>query len=112
MAKYYNIRRMKGLSLKEEDKVYLLYRNITTKRPNDKLDFKKLGPFVISRKISENNYKLSLPKTIRIHFIFYISLLELALKSIQPQERQIEITPNQEYKVETIFNEQRERQNK
>ena len=63
MAKYYNIRRMKGPSLKKRDKAYFLRKNITTKRPNDKLDFKKLGPFVINRKISENNYKLSLPKT-------------------------------------------------
>jgi len=84
MAKYYNIRKIKRLSLKEGDKAYLLYKNITTKRPNNKLDFKKLGPFVISRKISKNNYKLSLPKTMYIHPIFHISLFESTPKSIQP----------------------------
>jgi hypothetical protein len=74
---------MKGLSLKKGDKAYLLYKNITIKRPNDKLDFKKLGPFVINKKISGNNYELSLPKTIRIHPIFYISLFEPIPKSAQ-----------------------------
>ena len=98
---------MKGPSLKEGDKAYLLRKNITTKRPSDKLDFKKLGPFVISRKISENNYELSLPKTMRIHPIFHISLLEPAPKSAQPQKGRIEIAPNQEYEVEAILNERR-----
>src|SRR6266566_1849281 len=107
MAKYYNIRRMKRPSLKEKDKVYLLYKNITIKRLNDKLDFKKLGPFTINKKISDSNYKLSLPKTMWIHPIFYISLLEPVLKSAKAQERRIEIAPNQEYKVETIFDERR-----
>ena len=77
---------MKRPSLKEGDKTYILYKNITTKRPNDKLDFKKFGLFIINRKISENNYKLSLPKTIRIHPIFHISLLEPTPKSAQPQK--------------------------
>jgi hypothetical protein len=96
---------MKRPSLKEGDKTYILYRNITTKRPSDKLDFKKLGLFVISRKISENNYELSLPKTMQIHPIFHISLFESILKLVQPQEGWIEIAPNQEYKVEAIFDE-------
>ncbi len=60
--------------------MYLLRKNITIKRPNDKLDFKKLGPFIIIYKILEFNYKLSLLKTIYIHPIFYIFLFELILK--------------------------------
>ncbi len=75
---------MKGLSLKEGDKMYLLCKNIIIKRPNDKLDFKKLGPFVISRKISDSNYKLSLLKIMKIHPIFYISLFEPIPKSVKP----------------------------
>src|SRR6266566_4215059 len=63
MTKYYNIKKMKRLSFKERSKVYLLYKNIIIKRSNDKLDFKKLGPFIIIYKISELNYKLLLLKT-------------------------------------------------
>ena len=64
MAKYYNIKKMKRPSFEKENKIYLLYKNIIIKRPNDKLDFKKLGPFTIAHKISEYNYKLLLSKTI------------------------------------------------
>ncbi len=55
---------MKGSSFEEGGKTYLFYKNITTKQPNNKLDFKKFGPFTITYKISKYNYKLLLPKTI------------------------------------------------
>ncbi len=55
---------MKGLSFKKKNKVYLFYKNIIIKRSNDKLDFKKLGFFIIIYKILKSNYKLSLSKTI------------------------------------------------
>jgi hypothetical protein len=66
-----------GPELKEGNKVYLLRKNIKTKRPNDKLDYKKLGPFKIDKRIGSVNYKLKLPKTIEIYPVFYILLLEL-----------------------------------
>ena len=80
MIKYYNIKRMKGPSFEKEDKVYLLCKNIMIKQSNDKLGFKKFGPFIIVRKILKFNYKLSLLKSIQIHFIFYISLFEFIIK--------------------------------
>ncbi len=64
MVKYYNVKKMKGPSFEKEDKTYLLYKNITIKRSNDKLDFKKLRPFIIICKILKYNYELSLFKTI------------------------------------------------
>src|SRR5438067_916792 len=45
MAYYYNQRHGKEPELKKGDKVYLLQKNIQTDRPNQKLDFKKLGPY-------------------------------------------------------------------
>jgi len=47
MIKYYNIKRIKGPSFEKGDKVYLFHKNIVTKRPNDKLDFKKFRLFII-----------------------------------------------------------------
>jgi hypothetical protein len=64
--------------LKEGDKVYLLRKNIVTKRPSDKLDHKKLGLFKIAEIKSLVNYRLKLPKTIKIYPVFYMSLLEPA----------------------------------
>ena len=98
---------MKKSSFEKESKTYLLRKNIIIKRPNDKLDFKKLGLFIIAYKISEFNYKLSLSKTIQIHFIFYIFLFEPTSKLTKEQKEKIKITSYQKYKVETIFNKRR-----
>ncbi|QRW12162.1 Retrotransposable element Tf2 protein [Ceratobasidium sp. AG-Ba] len=57
------------------DKVWLVGQNIATRRPSKKLDNKKLGPFVISEKISSHAYRLELPKTMRTHNVFHINLL-------------------------------------
>ncbi|QRV83029.1 Transposon Tf2-7 polyprotein [Ceratobasidium sp. AG-Ba] len=57
------------------DKVWLVGQNITTRRPSKKLDNKKLGPFVISERISSHAYRLELPKTMRTHNVFHINLL-------------------------------------
>ena len=44
-AVYHNKKRDRGPTLKEGDKVYLLRRNIKTKRPSNKLNHMKLRPF-------------------------------------------------------------------
>ena len=55
---YYNRKYSVGPELKEGDKVYLLRKNIRTKRPSNKLDHKKLGLFKIKKKIRSINYRL------------------------------------------------------
>jgi hypothetical protein len=42
--------------LKKGEKVYLLRKNIQTKRPSNKLDYKKLELFKIDKKIGLVNY--------------------------------------------------------
>ena len=104
MQHYANSKRMKGPSLKEGDKAYLVRRNIKTKRPSDKLDYKKLGPFPITQVISKTNYRLSLPITMKIHPVFHISLLEPAHPNADNQDR-VEVIPEneEEYEVEQIL---------
>ena len=43
------------------------------------MDYKKLRAFLIKKVVRPVNYKLNLLKEIKIHLIFYVSLLELAL---------------------------------
>jgi hypothetical protein len=102
MTAYANKTRMKGPSLKEGDKVYLLRRNIKTNRPNDKLDYRKIGPFKIKNTTKNPTvFELSLPKKMNIHPRFHISMLELAHPDT-PEEESIEVQPEEEYEVEEI----------
>ncbi|KAI5888428.1 uncharacterized protein SCHCODRAFT_02513229, partial [Schizophyllum commune H4-8] len=56
--------------------VMLDLRNIKTKRPTKKLDYKRLGPFTVEKKVGSHAYRLKLPKTMsRIHPVFHVSLL-------------------------------------
>ncbi|KAI1869633.1 uncharacterized protein JN550_005614 [Neoarthrinium moseri] len=102
MKEWNNKKRVRGPTLKEGDPVYLLRKNIKTKRPNDKLDFKKIGPFKIDRVVSPVNYRLSLPRKMRIHPTFHISLLEPAPPNAKIETR-LETEPDQEYEVEEIL---------
>jgi hypothetical protein len=91
MKKYANKKRLGGPTLQEGDMVYLLRHtrgekqaNIKTNRPSDKLDYRKVGPYKILKKIGEVNYELDLPEQQSkrgkpIHPIFHISLFEKAM---------------------------------
>jgi hypothetical protein len=69
------------------------------------LDHKKLGLFKIKRIAGPINYKLVLPKTINIHPVFHISLLEpILLGILLVLVTEIELVkPNAEYEVEEIL---------
>ena len=75
---HYNKYRLEGPNLRKGDHVYLLRKNLKTKRPSDKLDYKKFGPFFIKRCIKNTSYKLQLLSSMKIHSVFHILLLEPA----------------------------------
>ena len=82
MSRYYNRRHQEAPKLKEGDKVYLLRKNIRIRRPNNKLDFKKIEPFEIDKQIRKVNFRLILLEIMRIHPVFYIALLEPAPENV------------------------------
>jgi len=63
-------------NIREGTQVWLDARHIRTTRPTRKLDWKRLGPFKVLRRISPYAYKLELPASIRIHQIQPVSLLD------------------------------------
>jgi hypothetical protein len=87
--------------LKEKNKIYLIQRNIQTKQPSTKLDYKKLGLFKIKKVIRLTNYELVLPKTINIYPVFYISLLALVL--LVPVTEIEPVNPNIKYEIKEIL---------
>jgi hypothetical protein len=58
------------------ERVWLLRRNVKTTRPCDKLDYQRLGPFMISHKINDVTFRLELPLDMKLHLVFHVSLLE------------------------------------
>jgi hypothetical protein len=92
MTLYANKSRLGGSRLRERNLIYLLRRNIKIIKPSDKLDLKKIGLFKIKRNIRNINFEFKLPPTIKIHFIFYILLLEPAYPNT-PKEPVPELDP-------------------
>ena len=82
MTLYANKSRLGKSRLRGGDLVYLLRRNIKIIRSNDKLDLKKIGPFKVKRNIRDINFEFKFFLIMRIHLIFYISLLEFAYSDI------------------------------
>jgi hypothetical protein len=64
--------------LKKGDKVYLLTKNLHTKRPSKGLDNVKVGPFLIINQKGPVTYTLDLLLDAKVHPRFHISLLEPA----------------------------------
>ena len=104
-AKSANKKRLEGPSFKEGDKVFLSRKNLKTKRPCNKLDQLRLGPFKVLEVRGPVNYKLQLPKNMRIHPVFHVSLLEPAPQNAE-LETEVELE-NDEYEVEEILDHQK-----
>ena len=71
-----NKKRSKGPDLREKGMIYLLRKNIKTKWLSDKLNYMKLRPFKIKKKLRPVTFRLIMPKGMRIYLIFHISLLK------------------------------------
>ena len=77
-ADYQNRKRKITPQLKEKNKVYLLTKNLQTKKSSKKLNYKKVESFFIKAIREEVSYKLHLSSDVRIHSVLHISLLESA----------------------------------
>ena len=106
-AEFYNKRVHPGPKFKVNDKVWLFSKNIKTQRPTGKLGYKRLGTFKIISLVGTRACKLELPRTMRIHPVFHVNLLEpfqedkikgRPLKELPP----INVDGYQEYEVEYI----------
>ncbi|KAJ1300254.1 hypothetical protein OPQ81_005083 [Rhizoctonia solani] len=74
-ARYYNDKHREAPQIEVGSKVYLDGTNIKTQRSSKKLDHKRLGPYKVIKKIGKYTYQLELPKSMKIHPVFHVSLL-------------------------------------
>jgi len=58
------------------DKVWLSTTHFQTTRPSKKLDYKRMGPYTVSKVINKHALKLDLPKTILNYNVFHVSQLD------------------------------------
>jgi hypothetical protein len=72
--------------LKERDKVYLLTRNLKTKKKSRKLNHVKVELFFIKTIKGPINYELDLLKDAKVFLVFHVSLLELVDLNTSIQE--------------------------
>jgi hypothetical protein len=90
------------------ERVWLKAQNIRTERPSRKLDHRRLGPFKITRVISPHAYELELPRSMCIHPVFSVSLLDPAADDPLPEQRNpppppVIVDEEEEYEVEEIL---------
>jgi len=104
IEKSVNKKRKNGPQLKKGDKVYLLIKNLKGIRPSKKLDYIKVGPFLVIRNKGPVNYKLQLLPDAKIHLVFYISILEPVDPNTPLQETfYFQIEEENEFKAERIL---------
>jgi len=106
-ARYYDAKHLR-IEFAVGDKVWLLSPNIHTERPSKKLDWKRLGPYPVTKRLGLQAYRLQLPETMKIHPVFHVSLLEPYKSSIIPGRTRDPAPPvivnnEEEYEVQEIL---------
>jgi hypothetical protein len=71
-----NKKRLPAPPMQEGTEVWLDAQHIRNTRPSRKSDWKRLGPYRVKRKVSPYAYELELPRSIRIHPVHHVSLMD------------------------------------
>ena len=79
-----------------------------TVTPSKKLSHKRLGPYMVEKRVGDLDYRLKLPPLVPVHPVFHVSLLSpYATSSIpgrkHPEPPPVEVEGEEEYEVERIL---------
>ena len=88
--------------------MWLIRHYVRTTHPCDKLDYQRLGPFLISARINDVTYRLDLPPSLRLHLVFHCSLLEPCAAStipnrVTPPPPSVQLLDGPQYEVSAIL---------
>ncbi|CAJ0920365.1 unnamed protein product [Ranitomeya imitator] len=91
-----------------KDLVWLSTKNIKLRIPSSKLGHKYIGPYRINKIVSAVACRLRLPRTMRIHPVFHVSLLKAAVPNMfpgrsSPHPDPVLIDGQEEFVVEKIL---------
>ena len=111
MAQYYNRHRSPALSFSPGDMVYLDSEDIQTTRLSKKLSHRRLGPYLVERRVGKYAYRLVLPPPMkRLHPVFNVMKLSPAPddpivgRRQNPQPPPELVDGEEEYIVKKILN--------
>ncbi|TPX48045.1 hypothetical protein SeLEV6574_g02282 [Synchytrium endobioticum] len=101
-------RRREEDDFKVKDEVMVSTKNVRTERPTKKLDYKWMGPYLIKRKINNVAYEVELPRNIRIHPVFHVSLLKRYIRPTDlsrqlPKPPPIQVADEDGYVIKEIL---------
>ena len=77
-------RRAPALAFCIGDRVWFNAQNITTQRPSQKLNHRRIGPYGITKVVSPYAYKIDFPATVKYHRVQHVSLLDPADNDLLP----------------------------
>jgi hypothetical protein len=102
-----NRKRLPAPQVQQGTKVWLDARHIRTTRPSRKLDWKQLEPYTVIRQVSPYAYELELPRSLQIHPVHHVSLLDPVAEYPLPGQvvtppPSVELDGDQEYQVERV----------
>jgi len=110
MKKYYDRRRTPAPVFSPGDKVFLDALDIRTMRPSQKLSHRRLGPFLVERRIGPMAYRLKLPHWMKqLHPVFNVVKLTPAPDDAIPGRKTMDHPPpiiingEPEWEVEEIL---------
>ena len=93
---HYNKKRSEGPDFKKGDKVWLLHKNFKNWWLSKKLDYVKLGLFIIKERILNFIYKLDLSAKIKIYSVQHIAILKPVYGDVEPLLYKMETYRGQE----------------
>ena len=106
--KHANCHRGTAPQYKESDLMWLDTRNLFTKRPCQKLENRRAGPYPVKKIVSMHAIELKLPDDIRVHPVFHVNFLKPAAINaphaghIQPPPSPIEVDNEIKWKANAI----------
>jgi RNase H-like domain found in reverse transcriptase/Reverse transcriptase (RNA-dependent DNA polymerase)/Integrase zinc binding domain/Integrase core domain/Chromo (CHRromatin Organisation MOdifier) domain len=111
-ARFYDRKVKEAPPFKPGDQVWLIRRHIATRRPSNKLDHKRLGPYRITDKVGRAAFRLELPASMRIHPVFHVSLLEPFRANDIPGRMQappppVAVDGHEEHEVQAVLDSRR-----
>jgi transposase InsO family protein len=105
--RHYDNKRREAPGIEVGSHVYLKRRstgqkqfNIKTLRDSAKLDSLQLGPFKVEERLRNDNYRLKLPSSMRIHPIFHVSLLK---PTVNEETSEAPVAMDDSYEVEKVL---------